>query len=49
MGADVVVEGNTVIIKGVDNLKAAPVMATGFACFCQPGDCRPGSRRRYTG
>ena len=28
MGADVVVEGNTVIIKGVDNLKAAPVMAT---------------------
>ena len=28
MGADVVVEGNTVIIKGVEQLKAAPVMAT---------------------
>ncbi|WP_419834117.1 UDP-N-acetylglucosamine 1-carboxyvinyltransferase [Endozoicomonas atrinae] len=28
MGADVDVEGNTVIIKGVDQLKAAPVMAT---------------------
>ncbi|WP_066014488.1 UDP-N-acetylglucosamine 1-carboxyvinyltransferase [Endozoicomonas atrinae] len=28
MGADVDVEGNTVIIKGVDLLKAAPVMAT---------------------
>lgn len=28
MGADVDVEGNTVIIKGVDRLKAAPVMAT---------------------
>ncbi len=28
MGADVKVEGNTVVIKGVDSLKAAPVMAT---------------------
>ncbi|ELT92514.1 hypothetical protein CAPTEDRAFT_202770 [Capitella teleta] len=28
MGADVDVEGNTVIIKGVEQLKAAPVMAT---------------------
>ena len=28
MGADVKVEGNTVVIKGVDGLKAAPVMAT---------------------
>ena len=28
MGADVTVEGNTVIIKGVEQLKAAPVMAT---------------------
>lgn len=28
MGADVVVEGNTVIIQGVEQLKAAPVMAT---------------------
>ena len=28
MGADMVVEGNTVISKGVDILKAAPVMAT---------------------
>ena len=28
MGADVDVEGNTVIVKGVDGLKAAPVMAT---------------------
>ncbi len=28
MGADVDVEGNTVIIKGVQQLKAAPVMAT---------------------
>lgn len=28
MGADLDVEGNTVIIKGVDQLKAAPVMAT---------------------
>ncbi|WP_257293536.1 UDP-N-acetylglucosamine 1-carboxyvinyltransferase [Endozoicomonas sp. YOMI1] len=28
MGADVDVEGNTVIVKGVDQLKAAPVMAT---------------------
>ena len=28
MGADMVVEGNTVIIKGVNDLKAAPVMAT---------------------
>lgn len=28
MGADVDVEGNTVIIKGVDKLTAAPVMAT---------------------
>ena len=28
MGADMVVEGNTVISKGVETLKAAPVMAT---------------------
>lgn len=28
MGADLKVEGNTVVIKGVDSLKAAPVMAT---------------------
>jgi UDP-N-acetylglucosamine 1-carboxyvinyltransferase len=28
MGADITLEGNTAIIKGVDNLKAAPVMAT---------------------
>ena len=28
MGADIVVEGNTVIVKGVDTLKGAPVMAT---------------------
>ena len=28
MGADMTVEGNTVIIKGVEQLKAAPVMAT---------------------
>lgn len=28
MGADIKIEGNTAIIKGVDNLKAAPVMAT---------------------
>ena len=28
MGADMTVEGNTVISKGVDTLKAAPVMAT---------------------
>jgi UDP-N-acetylglucosamine 1-carboxyvinyltransferase len=28
MGADIVVEGNTVIVKGVDALKGAPVMAT---------------------
>ncbi|WP_257265492.1 UDP-N-acetylglucosamine 1-carboxyvinyltransferase [Endozoicomonas sp. ONNA2] len=28
MGADVDVEGNTVIVKGVNQLKAAPVMAT---------------------
>ena len=28
MGADIHVEGNTAIIKGVDQLKAAPVMAT---------------------
>ncbi len=28
MGADMTVEGNTVIIKGVQDLKAAPVMAT---------------------
>jgi len=28
MGADIVVEGNTAITRGVDNLKAAPVMAT---------------------
>ena len=28
MGADMVVEGNTVMSKGVDTLKAAPVMAT---------------------
>ncbi len=28
MGADVDVEGNTVIVKGVEGLKAAPVMAT---------------------
>ena len=28
MGADMTVEGNTVIIKGVEDLKAAPVMAT---------------------
>jgi len=28
MGADIAVEGNTVIVKGVDALKGAPVMAT---------------------
>ena len=28
MGADMVVEGNTVIVKGVDQLRSAPVMAT---------------------
>ena len=28
MGADITVEGNTVIIKGVDHLTGAPVMAT---------------------
>lgn len=28
MGADIAVEGNTAIVKGVDQLKAAPVMAT---------------------
>ncbi|PCJ24971.1 MAG: UDP-N-acetylglucosamine 1-carboxyvinyltransferase [SAR86 cluster bacterium] len=28
MGADIKVEGNTVIVKGVDKLKGAPVMAT---------------------
>ena len=28
MGADIAVEGNTVIVKGVDTLKGAPVMAT---------------------
>lgn len=28
MGADITVEGNTAIVKGVDQLKAAPVMAT---------------------
>ncbi len=28
LGADIHLEGNTAIIKGVDNLKAAPVMAT---------------------
>lgn len=28
MGADITVEGNTVIVKGVDALKGAPVMAT---------------------
>lgn len=28
MGADIAVEGNTVIVKGVDVLKGAPVMAT---------------------
>ena len=28
MGADISVEGNTAIVKGVDKLKAAPVMAT---------------------
>ncbi|HET7306724.1 MAG TPA: UDP-N-acetylglucosamine 1-carboxyvinyltransferase [Gammaproteobacteria bacterium] len=28
MGADIRLEGNTAIIRGVDNLKAAPVMAT---------------------
>ncbi len=28
MGADMTVEGNTVIVKGVDHLKSAPVMAT---------------------
>lgn len=28
MGADIAVEGNTVIVKGVDKLKGAPVMAT---------------------
>lgn len=28
MGADMVVEGNTVIVKGVNELKGAPVMAT---------------------
>ena len=28
MGADIVVEGNTVIVKGVNALKGAPVMAT---------------------
>ena len=28
MGADIDVEGNTAIVRGVDNLKSAPVMAT---------------------
>jgi UDP-N-acetylglucosamine 1-carboxyvinyltransferase len=28
MGADIQLEGNTAIIKGVDQLTAAPVMAT---------------------
>jgi UDP-N-acetylglucosamine 1-carboxyvinyltransferase len=28
MGADIQLEGNTAIIKGVDKLTAAPVMAT---------------------
>jgi len=28
MGAEIVVEGNTVIVKGVNALKGAPVMAT---------------------
>ena len=28
MGAQILIEGNTAIVKGVDSLKGAPVMAT---------------------
>jgi UDP-N-acetylglucosamine 1-carboxyvinyltransferase len=46
MGANIHLEGNTAIIRGVERLQAAPVMATDLQRVGQPGAGRPGGRRR---
>jgi UDP-N-acetylglucosamine 1-carboxyvinyltransferase len=47
LGAEIRLEGNTAIIRGVPKLTAAPVMATDLRASARPGAGRPRGRGTY--